>query len=175
MTVVTISGLPGSGTTTVAKILEEKTSITYVYSGDIFRKMAKKYGMPLEEFGRYCEKHKEADEELDRYQLEILEKGDVILEGRLAGWIAYRNNISSLKVALEADLETRAKRIVKRENGDIKKRKQEIESREKSEATRYKKYYDIDVCDTSIYDLVIDSSDKTPEEIVGIIFKEIKE
>jgi cytidylate kinase len=175
MTTITVSGFPGSGTTTVAKLLEKKTGFTYVYSGDIFRKMAKKYGMSLEEFGRYCENHKEIDEELDRYQLKILEKGNVILEGRISGWIAYRNNIVSLKVVLETDLETRVERIIKREKGDFKKRKQEIVDREKSEATRYKKYYDIDVCDSSIYDLVIDSSDKTPEEIVEIIFKEIKE
>ena len=175
MTVVTISGLPGSGTTTVAKLLEEKTSLTYVYSGDIFRKMAKKYGMSLEDFGRYCENHKEADEELDRYQLEILEKGNIILEGRISGWIAHRNTIDSLKVVLKADLETRVERIIKREKGDFKKRKQEILDREKSEATRYKKYYNIDVSDASIYDLVIDSSDKTPEEIVEIILKEVKE
>ncbi len=175
MRVVTISGLPGSGTTTVARLLEKETGITYVYSGDIFRKMAKKYNMSLEDFGRYCEKHKEVDEELDRYQLEILKKGNVILEGRISGWIAYRNTIDSLKVILEAELETRVERIIKREKGDFKKRKQEIIEREKSEATRYKNYYDIDVCDTSIYDLVIDSSDKTPEEIVEIIIKEINE
>ena len=174
MTVVTISGLPGSGTTTVAKLLEKKTGITYVYSGDIFRKMARKHNMSLEDFGRYCENHKEVDEELDRYQLEILEKGNVILEGRISGWIAHRNAIDSLKVVLEADLEIRVERIIKREKGDFKKRKHEIVEREKSEATRYKKYYDVDVSDTSIYDLVIDSSDKTPEEIVEIIFKEIK-
>ena len=175
MTTITFSGFPGSGTTTVAKLLEKKTGLTYVYSGDTFRKMAKKYGMSLEEFGRYCENHKEIDEELDRYQLEILQKGNVILEGRISGWIAYRNNIASSKVVLEADLETRVGRIIKREGGDFKKRKQEIAEREKSEATRYKKYYDIDVSDTSIYDLVIGSSDKNPEEIVEIIFKEIKE
>jgi cytidylate kinase len=174
MTVVTISGLPGSGTTTVSKLLEEKTNINYVYSGDIFRKMAKEYGMSLEEFSRYCENHKDVDEELDRYQLKILLEGNVILEGRLAGWIAYRSNISSLKVALEADLETRAERIVKREKGDLNNRKKEIESREKSEAARYKKYYDIDVYNMKIYDLVIDSSNKTPEEIVEIILKEIR-
>ena len=175
MTIVTISGLPGSGTTTVAKLLEKKTGITYVYSGDIFRKMAIKHNMSLEVFGKYCENHKEVDEELDRYQLELLEKGNVILEGRISGWIAHSNSIESLKVILEADLETRVERIIKRENGDFKKIKHDIVDREKSEATRYKKYYNIDVSDTSIYDLVIDSSDKTPEEIVEIIFKEIKE
>ncbi len=175
MTVVTISGLPGSGTTTVAKLLEKKTGITYVYSGDIFRKMAKKHNMSLEDFGRYCEKHNEVDEELDRYQLEILKKGNVILEGRISGWIAYRNHIESLKVMVEADLKTRVQRIINREKGEFKKRKHEIIKREKSEAFRYKKFYNIDVNDKSIYDLVIDSSDKTPEEIIRIIVKEIKE
>jgi len=175
MTTITVSGFPGSGTTTIAKLLEKKTGLTYVYSGDIFRNMAKKYGMPLEEFGRYCENHKEVDEGLDRYQLKILQKGNVILEGRISGWIAFRNNIVSLKVVLEADLKTRIGRVINREGGDFKKRKLEIVTREKSEAIRYKKFYDIDVCDTSIYDLVVDSSDKTPKEIVEIILKEFKE
>ena len=74
---------------------------------------------------------------------------------------------------LDADLETRAKRIVKREEGDVKKREKEILNREKSEANRYKNYYNIDLKDTSIYDLVIDSTDKTPEEIVEIILGKI--
>jgi predicted cytidylate kinase len=174
MTTITISGLPGVGTTTVAKLLEEKTHLKYVYSGDIFRNMAKKYKMSLDEFGTYCEKHKDIDEQLDRYQLEILHKGNVIVEGRLSGWLAFRNHIPSLKILLETDIDTRVRRIVKREKGDIKKRKNEIIKREKSEAIRYKKYYDININDTSIYDLVIDSSHKTPDEIVDIIFTEIK-
>ena len=174
MTTITISGLPGVGTTTVAKLLEEKTNLKYVYSGDIFRNMAKKYKMSLEEFGTYCEKHKDVDEQLDRYQLEILQKGNVIVEGRLSGWLAFRNHISSLKILLEADIDTRVRRIIKREKGDINKRKNEIIKREKSEAIRYKKYYNIDINETSIYDFVIDSSNKTPDEIVDIIFTEIK-
>ncbi|UCD14695.1 MAG: cytidylate kinase family protein [Thermoplasmatales archaeon] len=175
MTTITISGSPGSGKTTIAKLLEKKLGLKYVYSGDIFRNMAKKYNMSLEEFGSYCEKHKNADEQLDRYQLKILQKGDVIVEGRIAGWLAYRNNIFSTKILLEADLEARASRIVKREKGRVEKRKKEILKRENSEATRYKKYYDIDIDDTSIYDLVIDTSNKTPDEIVELIIKEIKE
>ncbi len=174
MATITISGFPGTGTTTIAKLLEKKLGLKYVYSGDIFRKMAKKYKMSLEEFGNYCERHRDVDEQLDRYQLEILQKGNVIVEGRMAGWLAHRNHIPSTKVLLEADLETRASRIVKREKGDIEKRKKEILKRENSEATRYKKYYNIDLDDTSIYDLVIDSSDKKPDEIVEIIIKEIK-
>jgi len=173
MVTITVSGTPGSGKSTVATLLKDKLGLKYVYSGMIFREMAKKHKMTLEEFGRYCEKNSDVDKELDKRQLEILKEGNVILEGRLAGWLAHINKVPALKVAIDTNLETRAKRIVNREEGSIEKRKKEILKREKSEATRYKKYYNIDLGDTSIYDLVIDSGDKTPEEIVDIIIKKL--
>jgi len=173
MVTITISGTPGSGKSTVAELLEKKLGIKYVYSGMIFRKQAKKYNMTLDKFGKYCEENSKVDKELDDKQLEILKEGNVILEGRLAGWLAHINNISAFKVAINADLEIRAKRIVKREKGSVEKRKQEILKREESEALRYKNYYNIDLKDTSIYDLVIDSGDKSPEEIVDIIVKKL--
>ena len=174
MVTITISGSPGSGKTTVAQLLEKKLGLPYVYSGDLFRKMAEQYHMSLEEFGKYCEKHQEIDEELDRRQLEIIRGRGVIVEGRLAGWLAYKHQVPAFKVFIDADLETRVKRIVKREEGDLERRKQEILTRENSEATRYKKYYNIDIADTSIYDLVIDSSKKTPEAIVAFVVKKLK-
>ena len=173
MVTITISGTPGSGKSTVAQLLEEKLGMQYVYSGIIFREMAKKYKMTLAEFGKYCEGNSKVDKELDNRQLEILKKGNIILEGRLAGWLAHLNNISAFKIAIVTDIDTRAKRIVNRERGDIEKRKKEIIEREKSEAARYKNYYGIDLADMSIYDLVIDSGDKSPEEIVEIIIDEL--
>ena len=174
MTTITISGLPGTGKTTVAKLLEKRLGLRYVYSGEIFRTMAKKSKMSLEEFGKYCETHQEIDEKLDQYQLGILRKGNVIVEGRISGWLAYQNHITAVKVLLEADINVRAGRIVKREQGDIEKRKKEVRKREKSEATRYKKYYGIDIRDTSIYDVIIDASDKTPEDIMEIIIQHLR-
>jgi predicted cytidylate kinase len=174
MVTITISGTPGSGKTTVSELLEKKLGIRYIYSGMIFREMAEKHRMSLEEFGKYCEKNSEIDKKLDERQLEILKEGDVILEGRLSGWLAHLNNIPAIKIAIDADLKTRASRIVKREKGSVEQRKKEILAREKSEALRYKNYYNIDLKDASIYDVVIDSADKTPEEIVDIILKKIK-
>jgi len=170
---ITISGQIGSGKSTVAEILEDKLGIRYVYSGKIFRNLAKKYNMNLEEFGKYCEKNSEVDKELDQKQLEILKEGNLILEGRLAGWLAYKNDIPALKIAILADIDTRTKRIIKREEGSIKKRKEEIIKREKSESKRYKNYYNIDINDNSIYDIVIDSSNKSPEEIVNMIIAKL--
>lgn len=174
MTVITISGKPGSGKTTVAKLLEKKLNIKYIYSGMIFRELAKEHGMSLEDFGKYCEEHSNVDFELDNRQVQLMKKGDVIIDGRLAGWLANKNKIPAFKIAIIADLDIRAKRIVNRENGDIEEKKKEIIKREKSESARYNKYYGADMKDYSIYDLVIDSNDKSPEEIVDIIIKELK-
>ena len=173
MTIITISGTPGSGKSTVAQILEKKLGLRYIYSGEIFRKLAAKHEMSLEEFGRYCENNRDIDQELDNSQLEILRKGNVILEGRLSGWLAHKHNIQAVKIMIDADIQTRAKRIVKREGGDAEKRRQEILKREKSELLRYKQYYDIDLKNNSIYDIVIDSADKTAEEIADIILKKL--
>lgn len=174
MVIITISGTSGSGKSTVGQLLKEKLKMNYIYSGQIFRETAKKYKMSLEEFGKYCENNENIDKELDEKQLNILKKGDIILEGRLAGWIAHKNNIQGLKIMLNADFETRIKRIIEREDGEYNKRLREILEREKSEEKRYNKYYNIDIKDTSIYDLIIDSSNKKPEEIIEIIIQKIE-
>ena len=175
MVKITISGTPGSGKSTVARLLEKKLKIEYIYSGKIFRKLAEEHNMTLEEFGKYCEKNPKIDCELDDRQVEILKGKDVILEGRLSGWLAYKNKISAIKIMLDTSIKTRAERIVEREDGDVEIRKQEIIKREKSEAKRYKEYYGIDLKDRSIYDLVIETSDKTPERIVELILEKIKQ
>src|SRR4030043_303690 len=110
MTVITVSGKPGSGKSTIAELLHNKLGISYVYSGMIFRENAKKYKMSLEEFGKFCEKNSKVDKELDKKQVKILKKGNIILEGRLAGWLAYHNNISSFKIFIDANLKIRVNR-----------------------------------------------------------------
>jgi predicted cytidylate kinase len=172
--IITISGTPGSGKSTVAKKLKEKLGFEYIYSGEIFRELANEHKMSLEEFGKYCEENSEIDKELDKKQVEILKtKDDIILEGRLSGWLSYKNNISSFKIFLDADIEVRTKRIIKRENGSFEERKREIVKREKSEKTRYNTYYGIDLDDISIYDLVLNSENKTADEIVDIIISKM--
>jgi len=173
MVTITLSGTPGSGKSTIAEMLAEKRSLDYVYSGLIFRELAKKYDMNLAEFGSYCETHDDVDRELDDKQVQLLRKGNVLLEGRLAGWLAVNNNIDAFKIWIDADAIIRAERIVNREGGTVKDQLKKMMNREKSEQTRYKSYYDIDLTDTSIYDLIIDSSQKTPEEILTIILKNV--
>ncbi len=48
---LTISGLPGSGTTTVSRILASHYDIEMISAGDVFRNLAKEHSMSLGEFG----------------------------------------------------------------------------------------------------------------------------
>lgn len=174
MLTLTVSGPPGSGTTTVSKLLSKRLGLPHIYAGEIFRKEAERRGMSLSDFSRFCERDSDVDRWLDNYQVEVLKKGDVILEGRLSGWLAHLNKIPAFKIFLKADRETRLERIMKREGGEREKRLDEMLERERSEKKRYMELYGIDINDESIYDLVIDTSDKSPDEIVDIIVKSLE-
>lgn len=172
--VMTIGGLPGSGTTTAADHLAKKLDLPWTNGGKIFREMAKEKGMELNEFGVYAENEPAVDQELDRRLLENLKKGNIILESRLAGAHANLNGIHSLRVWLHAPLLVRVKRIIDREGGDVGEMTEAVLERERSERTRYIEYYDIDYEYLDHYSLVINSSEYWPEQIVSIILEALR-
>ena len=171
---ITISGLPGSGTTTVAELLQKKLGWKHVNMGKIFRELAEEHRMKLQEFEEYCEENPQIDREIDKKQEKILMEGNVILESRLAGWIAHIKKIPALKVWIDCEEEERGKRRINREGGDFFEKKREMKEREESEKRRYKKFYGIDLDDKSIYDVIIDSTNLKPEEIVKKILDELQ-
>lgn len=163
---ITISGLPGSGTTTVAKILADRLGYKLISAGDVFRRLAIERGMTLEEFSRYAEENPEIDLYVDRMQKELAEKeNDVIVEGRLSGWMIK----DAFKVWIYADPDVRYERIARREGIEISRARVETRRREELEKRRYKKFYSIDIDDISVYHLAINSGKFKPEEIVDII------
>ncbi len=171
---ITISGLPGSGTTTVAEFLQKKLGWKHINMGKIFRELAEENRMKLQEFEEYCEENPRIDREIDKKQEKFLKEGNVILESRLAGWIAHLKRIPAFKVWLDCQEEERVRRIINREDGDFFEKKAEMKAREKSEKRRYKKFYGIDLDDKSIYDVIIDTTNLKPEEIADRILSMIQ-
>ena len=165
--VITVSGLSGSGTSTVCELVAERSGFRYINAGAIFRTLAGEDGLSLAEFGQRAEADARVDRRLDdRLAREAAEaKGGVILEGRLTGWMSIRYQQEALKVWLEADIEARAKRVAGREGQSPAEARLAIEQRERSEGIRYAANYGIDIRDLSPYDLVIDSVRLTPAEL----------
>lgn len=169
---ITISGPPGSGKTTVAKILSERLKIKLISAGEVFRRLAFEKGMSLEEFSKHAELNPEIDILVDKVQREMAEKEkDAIIEGRLSGWMIKN---AELKVYLFADAEVRYSRIAKREGKDLSVVRKETLLREEVEKRRYQKFYGIDIEDWRIYDLIINSNRMSPEKIAEIIITALK-
>ena len=153
---ITVSGPPGSGTTTLAEAMSSRFDLEHVSSGDVFRSMARERDLSLAEFGRVAEQDPEIDREIDERQTEIgHENDDIVLEGRLSGWMVEG---ADLRVWLDAPVEVRAERVAEREGQTPEEARDEIKEREASESKRYQEIHGIDIEDLSIYDLVVDTS-----------------
>ena len=87
--IVTISGLPGSGTSTACALLRDKLGWSYVNAGQIFRDLAREAGLSLADFGRRAEGDASIDRALDARMVEIAQTArsgqPIILEGRVTG------------------------------------------------------------------------------------------
>jgi cytidylate kinase len=169
--IITIGGTAGSGTTTAAKVLSERLEIPFVSAGAIFREMAAERGMTPVEFGKFAENNTDIDKEIDNRQAKLAEEAqDLIVEGRLSAYFID----ADLKVCFTAPLEVRAKRVCEREDKSIELAKEEILSREESEALRYMDIHNIDIRNMDIYDLIINTDSFKPESIAEIILTTIK-
>ena len=154
---ITVSGLPGSGTSTLCRRLSERTGLEHVNVGRIFREVAGELGISLAELGCRAEADGGIDRRLDERMTERAQAGGCLLEGRITGWMMHRQHLAALKVWVQADLDTRARRVAGRDGQALEEATTAILERERSERKRYAAHYRIDLSDLSIYDLVVDS------------------
>jgi cytidylate kinase len=166
MVVIAVSGLHGAGKTTAARALVKKFGLKYISAGTVFRQVAKEKGMTLDEFSRYAERHPGIDRQIDRRTADAAKKDNVLIDARLAGWMAKSADV---KILLTAPLKLRVRRIASRERRKYKDVLAETEKRERSEARRFKQFYGIDVNDHSVFDLVVNTEHWSAREMVRML------
>ena len=85
----------------------------------------------------------------------------------------------SLKIFFTVDIKEAAKRIFNDKRAEetynnLDEAAEFLRKRMRSENIRYKEYYDIDFPKKEYFDLMIDTTNKTPEEVVKEIEKYLK-
>jgi cytidylate kinase len=168
--IITVSGSPGTGTSTLSRILSKELDLRWVNSGELFRKIASDRGISLRELGRIAEESPEVDYLIDDAQRAMAKDAGGVFEGRLSGHVLD----ADLKILLKADRRVRAERIASREEKLVEDAIQESRVREECEARRYEKYYNIDVNDFSVYDLVIDTGTWNEKGVVAIALAAVR-
>jgi cytidylate kinase len=166
---VTISGLPGAGTSTLASGVATAIGIEWVDGGKVFRQLAQEKSLTLAEFGALAESDPSIDVALDQRLAGRARAGDVVLESRLAGWIATNEGLTAIRVWVGCDVAVRAERVASREASSVDDALTTNRRREASERLRYRTYYGIDLDDLSVYDVRLDSTDQQPDPLVSTI------
>ena len=168
--IITVSGPPGTGTSTLSRILAKELGLRRVNSGDLFRKIADDRGISVGELGRIAEEGPEIDYLIDDAQKAMALEAGGVFEGRISAHVLD----ADLKILLKADRMVRAERIASREKKLVEDALRESKVREECEARRYEKYYNIDVSDFSVYDLVIDSGTWNERGVAAIALAAVR-
>lgn len=166
---VAISGRSGCGNTTVSRLLAEILDIAFI--NYTFRSLSLETGMPLSEIIEKAKTDFTFDRQVDTRQVALAQEASCVLGSRLAIWMLEK---ADLTVYLIASEEVRAKRISNREGASIQETLSFTAMRDAEDTRRYRELYGIDNTNYSFADMVIDTEQKNPEEIVSDILQELE-
>jgi cytidylate kinase len=167
-----LSGLSGTGSTTAAKRIAEDLGLRYVYGGAIFRNMAKQKGIPLEELVESLEQNTSIEKEVDDHLKDLARKeNDILIESRTIGWILPAD-VPAIRIWLTCDLTERLRRVQSREHHP--RSPENLLRREASDNKRYRALYGIEPDDFTPFDLVLDTTDLSVDEVVRLIEEDIR-
>ena len=164
---ITISGIPGSGKSTVSSAIAKKYNLIHYSTGKFMRDYAKKHSITIEEVNVLAKKDKKIDDAMDNKLKELNGKEGYIIEGRL-GALFCKDNYNIL---LTVNEDVCAKRISVRENLSYEDALKKLRFRRNEERQRFIDIYGFDYEDESNYDLVVDTSNNKVEDTVAIIAK----
>jgi CMP/dCMP kinase len=162
---ITIFGNPGTGKSTVGKILASRLGFELKSSGNMFRDMAAELGVTVEELDVRSQHDPQYDIKLDEMVAEYGRTHDnFIFESRLA-WHFIPD---SIKLSLVCEENEAARRVAEREGISQEKAKENNNLRLATYANRYPVYYPgLQYPPTSNnFDLIVDVTSIPPEEVV---------
>jgi predicted cytidylate kinase len=175
MPIISLAGSPGSGKSTIGRIIAQKLGIPFFSMGDVKRQFAMEHGISILELSRREEEDPTTDRLVDEEQASLPQKHpSFVIDSRLG----FHFLPQSLKVYVKVDPRVGAQRILdaKRSSENwhtVEEGMISNKEREDSERLRYGMLYSIDHKELSHYDLILDSTHATPEELAEKILQEL--
>jgi len=175
--VVCISGMAGTGKSTVAKKLAKKYRLKYYSGGDALKALATEEGYNSSSRGwwespeglsflRKREKNLKFDKAVDDKLLEYAQRGNVLLDSWTMPWLLK----TGFKIWLLASMEKRAERVAKRDKITVKDAVQTLTEKEARTKAIYKKLYGFTLGeDFAPFHLVLDTDNLNMEEVFQVL------
>ena len=200
--VVTINREVGSGGRTVGRKLAERLNVKY-YDKAIVSGLTEKFGLTLEEIERIKGQKKSWWNEFNNYYntrinsaqqpmeaevklttasmfetekailQELAEQESCVVAGR-SGFLIFRNWPNSLNVFIQASMEHRIARIMRKQEVDEEEARRIIQKMDETRETYIKKYDNTTRYDTRNYQIVLSMDDMTPDGAADVIMAYIQ-
>ncbi|UCF44894.1 MAG: cytidylate kinase family protein [Candidatus Bathyarchaeota archaeon] len=175
--VICISGMAGTGKSTLSKKLAQKYKLKYYSGGDALKELAKDEGYNSSNHGWWespeglsflekREKNLKFDKAVDDKLLEYAQQGNVILDSWVMPWLLN----TGFKIWLVASETKRAERIAKRDKITVREALQVLKEKEARTKVIYKKLYGFALGeDFDPFNLVLETDDLDAGEVFQVL------
>jgi cytidylate kinase len=172
--VILIAGELGAGCTEVGELLSKKLGVEVYNTERFIRNLA---SSPTSSFQILSEKASSGEIEIEKILhsmvLDVANNGPAIIEGRSALFALMHG--ASLKVFLYSDMEDRVKHLAeKRKTEDIRQLEEDIKASDIDRNSLVERLFHRNWKDHLLYDLMVNTSKISYEEIASLILETLK-
>ena len=176
-TVICISGLAGTGKSTLSKKLADKYHLRYFSGGDVLKELAKQEGYDVSVQGwwespeglKFLNERvndQKFDKTVDDKLLEYAQQGNVLLDSWTMPWLLKEG----FKIWLEASLEKRAARVAIRDGITVAEAFEVLKEKEARTKAIYKSLYGFVLGeDFKPFDFILDTDNLSANEVFEVL------
>ena len=180
-TVICISGMAGTGKSTLSKKLAEKYNLRYFSGGDVLKEIAKQEGYNVSirgwwespeglKFLNERVNDPKFDKEVDVKLLEYAKTGNVLLDSWTMPWLLK----DGFKIWLEASFEKRAARVAVRDGMTVAQAFDVLKEKEARTKAIYRALYGFGLGeDFKPFDFILDTDNLSANEVFEVLCKVI--
>jgi cytidylate kinase len=180
-TVICISGMAGTGKSTLSKKIAEKYRLRYFSGGDVLKDLAKREGYDVSIRGWWESpeglkflneriKDPKFDKIVDDSLLEYAQQGNVLLDSWTMPWLLK----DGFKIWLDASFEKRAARVAVRDGMTESQAREVLKEKEARTKAIYRELYGFGLGeDFKPFDFILDTDNLSANEVFEVLCKVI--